>query len=209
MIIGIAGRKQCGKNTISSIIQVLDIASSKILSSSEVLSLSLLNSSFFNMDYPESKWKEHSFAHILKECASIILDENIEKFESEEFKNSPSFLTDKEGHSITNRLFLQLLGTEVGRAIDPDIWVKALFNQYNDQENWIITDVRFPNEADAIKEKGGLLIKVERDTSYEDTHASEHALDQYDKFDVIIDNNGSLEDLFFKVSEFMHKYKLL
>lgn len=44
---------------------------------------------------------------------------------------------------ISPRLFQQLLGTEVGRAIDPDIWVNYLRNQ---DRNLIIPDVRFDNE---------------------------------------------------------------
>lgn len=66
--------------------------------------------------------------------------------------------------------------------------------------NWIITDVRFPNEFDAIKAKGGLIVRVNRpgyDTSMV-AHPSETALDGHD-FDVVIENNGDLDDLKQKV----------
>ena len=66
--------------------------------------------------------------------------------------------------------------------------------------NWIITDVRFPNEFDAIKAKGGLMVRVNRpgyDTSMV-AHPSETALDGHD-FDVVIENNGDLDDLKQKV----------
>lgn len=78
---------------------------------------------------------------------------------------------------ITPRKLLQLIGTECGRQIiHPNIWVNATFTRYrNDIDhsngtlvengeypNWIITDVRFPNEAEAIRDRGGILIRVNR-----------------------------------------------
>ena len=129
---------------------------------------------------------------------------------------------------ITPRLMLQLLGTEAGREIiHPNIWVNALFADYKSYNilkepidgfrekftildskypNWIITDVRFPNEAQAIKDRGGILIRIEREDlnnftkKFPDTvHESEIALDDYKDWDYVIDNNGSLKDLVEKV----------
>ena len=81
----------------------------------------------------------------------------------------------KEERTImTPRLLLQLLGTDCGRdIIHPSIWVNALFTDYRcpideranipDWESkWIVTDVRFENEAQAIKDRGGIIIRVER-----------------------------------------------
>ena len=76
--------------------------------------------------------------------------------------------------------------------------------------NWIITDVRFPNEAKAIKDKGGIVIRVNRTYYTEDkkyiigydpfeTHPSETALDDYDGFDYVIENDGTVQDLIDKV----------
>lgn len=84
---------------------------------------------------------------------------------------------------LAYREFLQLLGTNAIRdIIHPNTWVNALFVDYNegmrgdtigelldDQNkeiaslpNWIITDTRFPNEAQAVKERGGIMVKVIR-----------------------------------------------
>ena len=66
----------------------------------------------------------------------------------------------------TPRLLLQLIGTECGRQIiHPQIWVNALMSEYIDKTlsqgklkkkpiypNWIITDMRFPNELKAVKD---------------------------------------------------------
>jgi hypothetical protein len=129
---------------------------------------------------------------------------------------------------LTPRTLMQLLGTEAGREIiHPNIWVNALFADYEkvmrtnaneDHElfnmpNWIITDVRFPNEVLAVKNRGGIVIRVNRpleklsnsklpklkQTSITQ-HDSETALDNY-YFQYFIENDGSIEDLIEKVKE--------
>lgn len=93
---------------------------------------------------------------------------------------------DIESEILTPRRILQLLGTQGGRmAVHPNIWVNATFAEYYHNEeisypqfgghidktrpeikitkpNWLITDNRFPNEANAIRDRGGLLIRVNR-----------------------------------------------
>lgn len=128
---------------------------------------------------------------------------------------------------LTPRKLLQLLGTECGRQIiHPNIWCNALFADYKAKQefigktndgheewtddifpNWIITDCRFPNEAKAIKDRGGVVIRVNRDYQnplMPDTaipeHPSETALDDYE-FDYVIENDGSIEDLVEKVKQ--------
>jgi hypothetical protein len=63
--------------------------------------------------------------------------------------------------------------------------------------NWIITDVRFPNEAQAIVDRGGIMIRINRTdkSRINADHPSETALDNWDGFNYIIDNNGTIEDL--------------
>lgn len=111
----------------------------------------------------------------------------------------------KELIKMTPRLLLQLLGTECGRQIiHPNIWCNATMAGYKPKDNWIITDVRFPNEAKSIKDEGGILIRVDR-PGFENTgnHLSETALDDYKDFDSIIINDGSIESLSKKVEDFM------
>lgn len=99
----------------------------------------------------------------------------------------------------TPRLILQLLGTECGREIiHPNIWINATMNAVarNHLPGAIITDVRFPNEAEAVKKKGGIVIRIERSSeNSSDNHPSEIALDDYENFDYKIYNDGTLEDL--------------
>lgn len=101
--------------------------------------------------------------------------------------------------NLTPRKLLQLIGTEGGRdLIHENIWVNALFSSYTKDSKWIIPDTRFDNEAKAIKDRGGIIIKVERDVNITDNHASEKGIsDEY--IDIVIDNNGSMEELIEKV----------
>jgi dephospho-CoA kinase len=67
--------------------------------------------------------------------------------------------------------------------------------------NWIITDLRFPNEMQAVKANGGITIRVVRPSDKEislDLHPSETALDDAE-FDYEIVNDGTIEDLKDKV----------
>lgn len=77
------------------------------------------------------------------------------------------------------RQIMQLLGTEFGRnMLSPNVWVAALMRQINDEDNFVIDDVRFPNEAAAIHARGGKIVRVVRPTSEEkkDEHVSEQGL---------------------------------
>jgi hypothetical protein len=61
--------------------------------------------------------------------------------------------------------------------------------------NWVITDTRFPNEADAIKEKGGIVVRIERTgVAPINTHPSETGLDGW-AFDYVINNSSDIEHL--------------
>lgn len=76
--------------------------------------------------------------------------------------------------------------------------------------DWLITDLRFPNELKAIKDKGGITIRVDRGGWIPDElqHYSEKALDGYD-FDYIIDNNGTINDLIENVRKILIKEKII
>ena len=96
--------------------------------------------------------------------------------------------SDKTGF-ITAREFLQYFGTEVCRKIKPNIWVDSCINRINQSgtELAIVSDVRFPNEVDAIQKAGGKVIRLTR-KPYEDIHDSEISLDDYEGFDYVLEN---------------------
>ncbi len=128
----------------------------------------------------------------------------------------------------TVRQLLQEIGTEAMRdSIHPNAWINALFADYKPvywrdepdtkyYPNWIITDMRFPNEVKAVKDRGGILIRVNRTYSEPfhnmtgtdattwvapSNHSSETALDSYKDWDFIINNDGDLNELLTKVKE--------
>lgn len=68
---------------------------------------------------------------------------------------------------LTPRIMMQLLGTDCGRnLIHPDIWVKSLFDSLCVDEYNTISDLRYQNEAKAIKDRGGIIVKVVREWKY-------------------------------------------
>lgn len=222
MLIGISAKKQCGKDTVCTIIEAIDVFHNKRLESSsnlhEFVNRYLSDSKSNSLNILESavtKWHRESFAKRLRCCLFFITgDERIFALD-DETKNSLSTIKDAEGNYYTIRQLLQKFGTEVGRNISPDLWVIALINSYIEaksngyEEDWIVTDVRFKNEAEAIRENGGILIRLNRNTGFNDQHSSETALDDYKNFDLIIDNNGTLDELIDKVYNFMKEFKLI
>lgn len=94
------------------------------------------------------------------------------------------------------RRFLQRLGTEAGREIfGSDFWIDIALKGYTQADNLVLTDVRFRNEADAIKKNDGVVVRILRPgIEPPNSHASERDLDGW-AFDYLLKNEGSLEDL--------------
>ena len=98
------------------------------------------------------------------------------------------------------RRFLQTLGTDAMRDLyGEDVWVDLALNKLQEDDRVVFTDVRFPNEAQAIKDAGGIVIRVERwDGEHHvgpaNDHPSETSLDDW-AFDGWVTNDGSIEDL--------------
>lgn len=96
------------------------------------------------------------------------------------------------------------------RHIDPDIWIRICREVINDTirtQPVVVTDVRFRSEARMIREVGGHLIQVKRKGAMAsegiENHISEHDLDDWPIWDLIIDNNGSFEALYEQVDNFL------
>jgi len=114
----------------------------------------------------------------------------------------------------TVRKLLQYIGTELFRDnIDDAVWVKSLWLRIqNDKENnYVVTDVRFPNELKFFEEKGGndfTSIKVVRDGCEGAVGLAEHKSEAYDlSTEVLIENNGTMEDLYNKVDKLIDSLK--
>jgi hypothetical protein len=149
----------------------------------------------------------------------------------------------------TVRQLLQEIGTEAMRnVIHPNIWINALFANYNpkvtysmeiidlgasnlqrekigkpvhdEYPNWIITDLRFGDELEAVKQRGGITIRVNRPDLIENSktdktfpvkvhrHISETALDNH-KFDYVINNDSDIKSLIEKVKQILIKENII
>lgn len=222
MLIGMSGKKTSGKDTVCTIIEAIDVYYNtrfeRSVSLHEFVNQCLfkgrLNSLSTFRDIVTT-WNRESFAKRLRSCLYTITGDDRIFALDDETKNSLSTIKDAEGNYYTIRQLLQKFGTEVGRNISSNLWVDALMNDYikaksdGYEEDWIVTDVRFQNEANAIRENGGILIRINRNTGLNDTHISETALDDYKDFDLVIDNNGTLDELIDKVYNFMKEFKLI
>lgn len=130
----------------------------------------------------------------------------------------------------TVREFMQELGTDALRYnLHENVWVNALWCDYTlvpqgltheyghrirmnyelEQEfpNWIITDTRFGNEAEAVKNRSGVMVRINRGSKTSD-HASETTIDTFKDWDYQIDNTGTLEQLHEKAKEFINHFNL-
>ena len=122
-------------------------------------------------------------------------------------------ISDWDGREETKpRVLLQHLGTEVIRNnIDKDFFIKRLCNDIKVYSYYFdvvtISDARFPDEINTPKKlfEDVITIKVVRDnfetnlTSEEQKHSTETALDDFNDYDYVIENNGSIEELEEKV----------
>lgn len=219
-IIGISGRKQSGKNTLANYINgdilkkrgmVQDFSISqkgelKILTCTEdgesnwgIFDVTRKDESF--VSYAERElWpfvKLYHFADYLKKISIDLFDLRPEQvYGTDEDKNTPT------DYDMTSREFLQYLGTNVMRSIKDTIWVDYTIKIIQREKPLvsIIPDVRFPNEVEAIKEAGGIVVRLDRNV-YNSTHQCESSLDQenfdWNDFDVILKNND------IKIEEFI------
>lgn len=98
--------------------------------------------------------------------------------------------------TIEVRRLLQHLGTDMRNRVDLDVWLSTTMRRVlNETKPVVITDVRFPNEADAIEAAGGLLVRIVRASApNDDRHVSETALDARQCSAVIV-NDGPVESL--------------
>jgi hypothetical protein len=215
MIIGINGYSNSGKDTVGIMIQYL-------MCEEPHTPIEKICADYLEYEYwldEQSGWEIKKFAGKLKDIASHLTGLDIEDFEDQEFKKTNLgtewWTTCDEGlQPMTVRDFLQKLGTDALRnGLHPNTWVNALMSDYvkdkdGDLPNWIITDTRFPNEAKAIKDRGGIIIRVDRPgVSPVNAHPSEIGLDDW-KFDYRIANASDLLSLKFTIETILKNEKI-
>lgn len=135
-----------------------------------------------------------NFADKLKSCCHVITGHY---GYTQEDKNTflPEF-------NMTVGEFLQGFGTKLREHFYDKIWVTPTISNLKENTTYIIGDCRFPNEADAIKDADGIVIRLEgdplnvrKDSTRDMSHPSEIALDNYTRFDYVYNNEQGLDKL--------------
>lgn len=101
------------------------------------------------------------------------------------------------------RKSLQEIGVGVRDVIGEDTWVDIVRRKLNGlKTSAVITDLRFPNEAEAVRKWGGWIIRIDRHTGSESwrDHVSETSIDLIEPH-ISIGNHGTIEDLHRNVME--------
>lgn len=125
----------------------------------------------------EQGYVPESFTGPLKEICSIAFNFPVEYFNDPVLKEKPldhfPFQSPRE--------IAQTVGTEMFRKHYPGVWVENLKRRALNHEKTVITDLRFLDEAGAIKSLGGLIIRVIKLNADEEQvrqHVSETEQDQ-------------------------------
>ena len=239
-IIGISGRIGSGKNTIGDIIQKICLTNEGPTFEQKSFAGKLKQTASLLTGIPIEKFEDQEFKKTL-------LGPEWGTVRTNPLNAIPVFGDVQFNELMSVRELLQKLGTDAVRdGLHKDAWVNALFadyklseesivrktksGQYYDKKeypNWIITDMRFPNEMEAVELREGITIRVIRDTtcpecgvsgghkmyvhkdkSLTDLHPSETALDDA-KFDYEIINDGEIVDLIEKVKQILITEKII
>lgn len=176
-------------------------------------------------DYVFSKlknnWKRASFAQAVKEVYCDYFEKDSKFIEDwKRIEECPPNMT------MPVRKSLQFIGDGF-RKINPDVWVNRCFKKY-ENENIILSDIRYVSEAKAVKNRGGLNVILYRpDYLNDDPNMSEAEIRPFCEwcyktqvdgkinfnklnapspigyFDYFINNNGTVQDLYDKLDRIL------
>jgi len=169
-VIGVAGRKRSGKDTFAA--RLTDVHGYTRVASADPLRA---------MALALDPLVRTTSGHIVR-LAELVAFEGWERSKS---------------HAEVRRT-LQRLGTEAGRGVLGDtIWIDTAMRTVADVPGpVVITDVRYPNEADAIRAAGGLVVRIDRPgLALSDVHPSETAMDDYPAYTARIVNDRTIAAL--------------
>lgn len=147
-------------------------------------------------------YRRLSFADALKECVAVIAGESSENFFSMEGKEGVSPVL-----NTTRRVALQNVGNAMRETLDDEIWIRRAMAGWDQagRPPTVITDVRYPNEAAAIRGMGGTIIQILRPgasglVGEAANHVSEVPLN-YDLIDIDVHNDGTVGELNHEISK--------
>ena len=179
MLIGICGHKFSGKSTVAKLL------------------------------HNATGWEIVSFATPLKKMVCALVGCTMDDLEDYDYKENtevPEYLwayCANDKHTV--RALMQGLG-DLMRKENPNVFIECALNSKGD---YLVSDCRFPNEAKAVKARGGIVIKVVRpNAKASDSHQSETRIDEIVP-DIIIENNSDLKALQGNVSALVELWKIV
>jgi hypothetical protein len=147
------------------------------------------------------RYQRIAFADPLKRAAAILLDRPLEECNGENGFDREARMPE---WGFSMRWFLQVLGTECLRnQVTDDFWIRRAAVEIQKKRllvpnvRIVITDVRFENEAQFIRQLGGQIVEVRRPG----LRASSHASDKPVRCDWVLNNDGTLDDLWNTVQD--------
>ena len=162
-------------------------------------------------------YTKYAFADPLKKsCQEIFLlneeqmDGNLKETVDERWGVSPRVMFQKVGTEIFREKLIDVFPEM--EPIAKNLWVYR-FKKWYEQElkknnnlKVVITDCRFPNEINIVKELGGVIIKIERNNNNSmDSHVSEKNIDNING-DYIIKNNSSIDKYYEEMDKIMNGF---
>jgi hypothetical protein len=207
MIIAFAGKKFAGKDTAAEVFIKKHgfVAVGLADELKDICSVSL-NINRQDMDNPSLKEVPFTKPIILNDINLNNIIHTLKHRKIPVTSDQQERILKHQGKELTSiRNVLQYVGTEVIRTeISDNIWLelfdrKVLGSEYN---NIVITDARFKNERDHLKNMGAILCYIQRKgNESSDTHKSENQLGTIDEYDIIINNDSDIASLHFDLSQ--------
>ena len=183
-LIGLGGRAGSGKDTVCSFVKEWG-ERRHVPVRRAAFADKLKVSAARALGYTGPEWKCISYMNALKETGRVGV----------QIPGDGDWAVSAE---ISGRTYLQRFGTEAHRDVFGDsFWIDAALDGYDpsDGELLVVTDCRFPNEAQAVRQHGGLVWRVERPSlSSSSEHVSETPLPD-DLVDEVLVNDGTLDEL--------------
>lgn len=216
-LLAIVGKKRSGKDTACDYIESnITCVSHKLAAPIKEALWTALNGKFSEDDIDgKTDYDRETILNLNKyQIQSIFVSSlnylhNFYKLTSNYKINIAEFVDSYPGDSWSIRTFMQRLGTDlVCNKIDKNFWVRIAINTYSSYlpyknedllpDYFIIPDTRQEWEIDAIRNLGGIIIHVQRDSINNpttDNHSTEKGL-KVITGDIVISNNSTLEDFY-------------
>jgi len=173
VIIGLTGRAGAGKSTVAE---------------------------YLNREYG---FERCSFAAPLYESAAALLGCTVA--ELQKWKNDSRVRLEVNAYypstmqpplQMTIRQFLQRYGTEAHRDIfGEDFWSERPWINWTLDSRWVFDDVRFDNEAKAVREHGGAIVRIDRSDARLYGEAATHPSEAGVPADYVLSNDMEIVDL--------------